>query len=130
MHWDTRRAGRDVDAIAPDGSQIRLLAQVRGASMVLCTLAAGQTTRAVQHRTVEELWFCLDGTGKLWRADASGQEEVVSLARGTSVTIPLGVRFQFRCTGPEPLELVIATVPPWPGEHEAIPVAGYWQAST
>ena len=114
--------------MAPDGSEIRLLGQVRGASMVGCTLAAGQTTQAVQHRSVEEVWYCLAGTGELWRSDGQ-HEDVVELRSGVAVNIPLGVRFQFRCTSPEPLELVIATAPPWPEHEEAVPTAGAWPAS-
>jgi len=116
--------------VAPDGSAIRLLATLGGASMVHCTLQPGQTTLAVQHRSVEELWYCLGGRGELWRAASqrdAEDEEVVALEPGVGVSIPLGVRFQFRATGAEPLELVIATVPPWPGPDEAVPVAGRWQ---
>jgi mannose-6-phosphate isomerase-like protein (cupin superfamily) len=129
MSWQTRRCSSDADVIAPDGSEIRLLSEVRGASMVLCTLRPGQTTQAVEHRTVEEMWYCLTGAGELWRAADHQQVEVVSLEPGVAVSIPLGVRFQFRCTSPHALELVIATAPAWPGNDEAIPVQGSWQTS-
>jgi len=125
--WQTCRLRAEPDAVAPDGSAIRVLATLGGASMVHCTLQPGQTTVAVRHRSVEELWYCLGGRGELWRAAGQdGAEEVVHLEPGMGASIPLGVRFQFRVTGTAPLELVIATVPPWPGPDEAVAVDGRW----
>ncbi len=47
---------------------------------------------------------------------------------GLSLSIPVGTHFQFRCDGPEPLSVLGATMPPWPGEDEAYVVAGIWDA--
>lgn len=127
--WQTHRLGSTYDAVAPDGSQIRLLVQVRGGSMVYCTLQPGQVTRAVQHRTVEEVWLCVSGAGQLWRREvAGGTEEIVDLQPGVAVSIPLGTAFQFRGLGQRPLELVMTTMPPWPGPDEAAAVTGTWEA--
>jgi len=129
VEWQTHRPGADYDVLAPDGSEIRLLVQVRGGSMVHCTLPPGQVTQAMQHRTVEEVWWCTAGTGQLWRCDlATATEEVVELEAGVAVSIPLGTAFQFRARGAQPLELVMTTMPPWPGPAEAVPVAGAWPA--
>ena len=125
MTWDTVRPGPDVDLLAPDGSEIRLLVSVAGGSMVHCTLQPGQVSQAVRHRTVEELWYCLAGVGQLWRRTES-TEETVDLQPGTALTIPLGTSFQFRAVGSEPLELVFVTLPPWPGADEAVFVPGVW----
>jgi mannose-6-phosphate isomerase-like protein (cupin superfamily) len=127
VSWQTARVRSDYDLLAPDGSEIRLLAQVGGGSMVHCTLRPGQVTRAVRHQTVEELWFCLAGRGQLWRRSAE-TEDTVDLEPGVASTIPRGVAFQFRATGPESLEVVITTMPPWPGADEAVPVDGHWTA--
>ena len=54
------------------------------------------------------------------------QKEVVDLVPGIAVTIPLGTSFQFRATGSEPLEVIITTMPPWPGADEAVPADGHW----
>ncbi|HEX2529225.1 MAG TPA: hypothetical protein VHL31_23370 [Geminicoccus sp.] len=43
------------DTLAPDGSEIRFLPQLKGGSMVHCRVPAGGTTLAVRHRTVEEV---------------------------------------------------------------------------
>jgi mannose-6-phosphate isomerase-like protein (cupin superfamily) len=119
------------DLRAPDGSEIRLLVQVTGGSLVHCTLGSGEVTRAVRHRTVEEMWFCVAGGGQVWRRDEAqgGVEDVVDVAPGLALTIPIGVCFQFRAGGSRPLELVIATLPPWPGEDEAVAVLGPWAAT-
>ena len=116
------------DAMAPDGSEIRLLAETPRASMVHCSLGPGRVSIAVAHRTVEELWYCLEGSGQLWRS-LGDREEVVELVPGVSVSIPLGARFQFRNPGDATLRFIIATVPAWPGDDEAFPVPGRWPSS-
>ena len=125
--WETRTAAEDYDVLAPDGSEIRLLVRVRGGSMVHCTLPPGGVTRAVCHRTVEEVWYFLGGRGQVWRKRGE-VEETTDVRPGTALSIPLGTHFQFRATGAEPLTFVITTVPPWPGPDEAVPVPGPWPA--
>ena len=114
------------DVLAPDGSEVRLLLSLQGGSMAHFLLPAGQVSRAVRHRTVEEIWYVLSGHGEMWRS-AAGPDEVVELAAGVCLTIPVGVAFQFRASGPEPLTAVAITMPPWPGEAEAQLVAGKWE---
>ena len=127
--WQTARVGYRYDVLAPDGSEIRELVRVDGASMVHCTLRPGHVSRAVRHRTVEEVWFCVSGSGELWRRSGDA-EEVVQLSTDSAVTIPLGTDFQFRANGDRALELIITTMPPWPGADEAEPVAGHWEPAT
>ncbi|MGZ3471888.1 MAG: cupin domain-containing protein [Isosphaeraceae bacterium] len=92
-------------------------------------IGPGGTSLAVAHRTVEEIWYVLRGRGEIWRKQAD-REETVSLEPGVCVSIPVGTRFQFRCLGDEPLAVVGATMPPWPGEHEAYEVDGIWPPGT
>ena len=113
------------DILAPDGSEIRLLKDVESGSMVHCVLPPGHTSIAVRHQTVEEIWHFLSGIGEVWRK-LSDAEIVDKVTAGTSLTIPLGAHFQFRNTGEVPLAFIIATMPPWPGNGEAILVADYW----
>jgi len=116
----------DYDALAPDGSQIRLLHDLEGASVAHCALPVGAVSIPVKHRTVEEIWYFLAGQGQVWRAQGD-REQVLDARAGVSLTIPLGTHFQFRNTGDVPLEFVIATTPPWPGEDEAVLLeAGRW----
>jgi mannose-6-phosphate isomerase-like protein (cupin superfamily) len=121
----TRRLPAAADNVAPDGSDVRVLLSLAGGSMAHFTLPPGQTSRAVAHHTVEEIWYVVAGRGEMWRK-AGGQEEVVALEPGVCVTIPRGTQFQFRAAGSEPLAAVAVTMPPWPGDGEAYAVEGRW----
>ena len=128
MKFDTRRIGVAPDAIAPDGSEVRVLCQgVRG-GLAIFTLLPQTVSKAVAHHSVEEVWYVLSGLGRMWR-QLDAYEEIIELGPGTSLTIPTGTRFQFRCDGREPLVALGATMPPWPGEAEAYGVRGIWEAT-
>ena len=118
------------DAAAPDGSEIRLLADARHAatksSMVEVTLPAGQVSRPVYHRTVEEIWYILEGAGQVWRCppgvyDKDGEPPPQTVSSGDALVIPTGWRFQFAAAPDSPLRFLCHTTPPWPGEDEAQP---------
>ena len=113
---------------APDGSSVRPLLALAGGGMACFDLAAGRTTRAVVHCTVEELWFVRAGGGELWRKQ-DGVEDITSLNPGVCVSIPLGSNFQFRSASGSALSIVGVTMPPWSGAHEAQVVTGPWTAS-
>lgn len=115
------------DAIAPDGMEVRLLPGLKGGSMAHFRMPAGQTGRAVRHRTVEELWHILQGSGQMWLAAEGQGETLLDLRPGLSFAIPLGTAFQLRNTGAGPLDAVAVTMPPWPGDDEAVAVAGKWR---
>lgn len=115
----------DCDVIAPDSSEIRLLASVVGGSMCHCSLPGGATSRAIVHRQVEEVWYFISGQGQVWR-QLKESEEILEVGPGCSLNIPRGTTFQFRNTGVEPLEFIITTIPPWPGEEEALLKIGRW----
>lgn len=121
----TMRLPSGHDVIAPDGSAVRVLLGLGGGGMAHFELAAGETSIAVTHRTVEEIWYVLTGRGEMWRK-AEGREAIVPLEPGVCVTIPLGTHFQFRALGRDALTVVAVTMPPWPGEGEAREVAGAW----
>ena len=92
-------------------------------------LTPGQTSKAVTHRTVEEIWFFVSGEGEMWRKQTGGPEEILHVEQGVCVTIPLSTHFQFRCPGSEPLAAVGVTMPPWAGDGEAVTVEGKWPAT-
>jgi mannose-6-phosphate isomerase-like protein (cupin superfamily) len=124
----TKALGRAADVIAPDGCEVRILAQSPRGSMAHFTLGPGQVSRAVAHRTVEELWYFLSGRGRMWRRQGEA-EEIVEVAPGLSLSIPLGTQFQLHNDGQEPLAAVAVTMPPWPGADEAYFVEGRWAAT-
>ena len=113
--------------IAPDGSQVRLLLTgEHGAtrcSVVEVTIAAGEVSRPVRHRTVEEAWYILSGAGEVWRCPPgtpSGQVAPVSVCAGDALVIPTGWAFQFRAGAGSDLRFVCVTMPAWPGMDEAV----------
>ena len=126
--FETRALGEEPDAVAPDGTAVRLLAALAGGSFAHFELAAGAVSHAVAHRTVEEIWYFVAGTGEVWRRQGR-TESVVEVAAGVSLTIPLGTHFQFRADPAAALAFVAVTMPPWPGEAEAFPVEGPWPAT-
>ena len=116
----------DLSVLAPDGSEVRVLLGLQGGGMAHFQLAPGQVSAAVTHRTIEEIWFVVSGAGQMWRRQGQ-REEITELAPGLCLTIPLGTAFQFRAAATSPLAAVAITMPPWPGEDEAILVAGPWR---
>ena len=123
--FDSKKLPARPDVSAPDGSDVRILLALAGGSMAHFELPPGQTTLAVTHRTVEEIWYVVGGRGEMWRRQG-GRQEIIELEPGVCLTIPLGTDFQFHTVGDEPLRAVAVTMPPWPGEDEAVPVDGPW----
>lgn len=122
----TRHLAERPDAIAPDGSEVRLLAATQLGSMAQFSLSTNKISIAVCHRTVEELWYFTGGRGRLWRKTKNA-EETIDVYPGVSISIPVGTHFQFRSDGIEPLQAVGVTMPPWPGNNESFAVPGIWQ---
>lgn len=121
----TRERSEAPDVIAPDGSEVRVLASVPRGSMAQFTLPPGAVSKAVAHRTVEEVWLVMGGKGRMWRK-LEDAETVVDLRPGISIAILTGTHFQFRNDGDQPLHCVGVTMPPWPGMDEAYEVKGVW----
>lgn len=113
------------DAIAPDGSDVRLLLGLAGGGMAHFELGPNLVSKAVTHRTVEEIWYFLSGRGEMWRLQ-DGHSAIFDVYPGVCLTIPRGTHFQFRSFGHEPLAAIGVTMPPWPGEEEAVLVTGEW----
>jgi mannose-6-phosphate isomerase-like protein (cupin superfamily) len=121
----TRLLPTEPDVVAPDGSFVRVLLSARGGSLAHFELPAGETSTAVVHQTVDELWFVLSGAGELWRRHVL-EEAIVPLSAGVCVGIPVGTQFQFRAGDSTPLRILGVTMPPWPGGDEARRTSGCW----
>ena len=126
--FSTKHLPDTPDVIAPDGSDVRVLLTLAGGGMAHFELALGETSTAVAHRTVEEIWLFLSGCGEMWRKQGQ-REEVVQVGPGVCITIPLGTHFQFRAFRHESLAAVGVTMPPWSSEEEAYIVEGKWEAA-
>ena len=116
------------DLTAPDGSEIRLLVDVRhgatNSSLVEVTLGSGEVTRPARHRTVEEVWYVLEGQGRVWRCPLETDPEAVEpveVRAGDALAIPTGWRFQFQAGPAQTLRFLCYTTPPWPGPAETQP---------
>jgi mannose-6-phosphate isomerase-like protein (cupin superfamily) len=128
MTFDTRRVAGAPDAIAPDGSEVRVLCGLSRGGLASFSLRSDAVSKAVAHRTVDEIWYVLSGRGRIWRK-LGHEEEIDEINAGVSLSIPTGTQFQFRCDSSEPLTVLGATMPPWPGEDEAYLVGGIWKAT-
>jgi len=126
--FDTKQLPEAPDAVAPDGSDVRVLLQLGRGSMAHFELGAGRVSRAVAHHSVEEIWYILAGQGQMWRRQGERQDTVL-LRPGTCVSIPAGTHFQFRSASDGPLAAIGVTMPPWPGADEAYDVPGAWPAN-
>ena len=125
MSFATKRLGELPDATAPDGSEVRVLCSTSRGSLAHFTLPPHAVSKAMAHRTVEEVWYFVSGRGQMWR-HSHDYEEIVDVEPGVAITIPVGTHFQFRCLSHEPLTAVGTTMPPWPGGSEAFTIDGIW----
>jgi mannose-6-phosphate isomerase-like protein (cupin superfamily) len=126
LDFETKQLPAEYKYLAPDKSEIRKLTQVHRGNMCHCTLPPGCVSLAVKHKSVEELWYFIQGIGKMWRKQDE-HEEVIDVMPGLSLSIPTGTHFQFRNNGGEPLCFVIVSMPPWQDDvEEAVRVKDYW----
>lgn len=124
MSFHTRNIGRIPDAIAPDGSEVRILCQTGRGRMAEFVLPPRAISRAAAHCTVEKIWCFVSEHGRIWRL-LDGHDEITDVGPGSSVTIPVGTHFQFRSDSDSaPFVAIAVTMPPWPGEAEAYAVEG------
>ena len=124
--FDTKQLPAERSAVAPDGSDVRILLGLNGGGMAHFELPPNQISKAVTHRTVDEIWYFVGGSGQMWRRQ-DRESNIVDVFPGACLTIPLGTHFQFRSFGDEPLAAIGVTMPPWPGEGEAVLVPGEWE---
>lgn len=121
--FETMRLPAEPTEVAPDGSDVRVLLRLDAGGLAHFELGPGLVSRAIRHRTVEEIWYFVSGRGQMWRRQGD-RIEIVDVDPGTCLTIPLGTEFQFRALGYEPLAAIGATMPNWPGPQEATIVEG------
>jgi mannose-6-phosphate isomerase-like protein (cupin superfamily) len=122
------RAAPAPDVIAPDGSEVRVLADAAHgatrASLCEVRLPPAAVSRPVRHRSVEEIWHVIAGPGQVWRCPPGGAAEPIDVEAGDTLVIPRGWSFQFRAAPDRELRFLCYTSPPWPGPDEAEPAPG------
>jgi mannose-6-phosphate isomerase-like protein (cupin superfamily) len=127
--FQTKRLDADYNVLAPDTSEIRVLCRTARGSTAHGTLPPGGVALAIVHRTVDEIWYVLSGRAEIWRKQGD-REEVIAAGPGTSLTIPVGTHFQFRTVSDEPFRFLMCTIPPWPGDEEAVRVPDHWPVAS
>ena len=118
----TKTLAVEADAVAPDGCEVRLLAQSpRGSAAHHPRTGAGRARGGAPHG--REVWYFLAGQGRMWRrhGDERSSGRTGSVARDPS-RHPISAPERRR----EPAGAVM-TMPPWPGGNEAHFV-GKWRA--
>jgi mannose-6-phosphate isomerase-like protein (cupin superfamily) len=126
--WSTIDLPDAFDYRASDGSELRRLLDCDQGDVAHLRLPTNSTTAPVCCRTVDQVWYVLEGEGEMWRSrDAT--DEAVPVGAGTCLTIPAGTTFQCRNLRLPPLELVIGTFPRLPGPGGAEVADGLWPPS-
>jgi mannose-6-phosphate isomerase-like protein (cupin superfamily) len=103
-----------------DGSSIRELAgpswtPARNQSLAEATVPVGKATTAHYHRTTEELYYIVGGTGLMRIA---GEEQPVK--RGDCIVVPPGAEHKLTNTGDEPLVLLCCCAPAYSDEDTVL----------
>jgi len=126
--FDSKQLPEAREAVAPDGTDVRILLKLEGGSMAHFELPPNHISRAVAHRTVSEI-----GISSVDRARCGAAGTVLRrplfYVRISACRCRRGTQFQFRSFGHEPLSIVGVTMPPWPGPDEAYEVQGTWRAT-
>ena len=125
MDTETVELKEKCDYHAPDVSEIYKLADGSKGGLCQCILPVGGKSKATSHKTVEEVWYFVEGQGEAYRRGFNN-DKPTAVKSGTSLVIPVKTTFQFRNIGEVPLKFIIATMPPWPGPSEAKMETGIW----
>jgi mannose-6-phosphate isomerase-like protein (cupin superfamily) len=99
--------------VTTDGSTIRSLldrsnAPVANQSLAEATIEAGEATVRHYHRVSEEIYYLVDGTGRM---ELDG--EVTAVGPGDAILIPPGAWHRITADGDGPLRLLCSCAPPW-----------------
>ena len=102
--------------ITTDGSEIRELlahrnSSIRNQSLAEARLKPGQQTTPHYHPQTEEIYYIVNGNGRMQLAD-----EFRDVVMGDAIAIPPGVAHQITNTGPDMLVLLCCCAPGY--EHE------------
>src|SRR5512132_2738070 len=89
MDFETKRISSAPDTIAPDGSEVRVLCDLTRGSLALFSLPPKAISKAVAHRTVEEIWYFISGYGRMWRL-LGDNDEISMLVREFRSPFPPG----------------------------------------
>ena len=106
---------------APDTSKIfqAVDSPIGTGGLAIAVLEGKQVSIPVQHRTIYEMWFVLEGDGDFVQPAHPGAGDGVRLEPDTTLTVMPHEPFQFRNTGTRKLRILMLTAASWPGGKEA-----------
>ncbi len=110
---EIRAYGDAVPFVTTDGSTIRPLldlsvAPVANHSLAEASLPAGGQTERHHHKVSEEMYYLLQGEGRM---EIDGEERQVTV--GDAILIPVGTWHQITNTGSADLRFLCTCSPPW-----------------
>lgn len=102
--------------ITKDGSEIRELlahrnSSIRNQSLAEARVPAGCTTLPHYHPLSEEIYFILEGSGRIWMREATSPWESKLVSVGDAIAIPPGTRHAITNVGEVPLRLLCCCAP-------------------
>jgi mannose-6-phosphate isomerase-like protein (cupin superfamily) len=106
--------------VGPDGAIIRELAASRNSSarkqsLAEATIAAGESVTEHFHKTTEEFYYILSGTGLM-----KIEDEVRQVGEGDTVIIVPGQRHKITNNGQTPLVLLACCAPEWTVDDQVL----------
>ena len=122
----TKILPRDIDVLAPDGSEVRICCHWLAAAWRISGCHPGRSRGRFAIEPSRRSGTRCPDVAKCGGPPAARRRSLL-LRRGLCLTIPAGVGFQFRSHPAESLAAVAITMPPWPGDGEAEFVDGRWQ---
>ena len=102
--------------VTKDGSEIREILSPRNSSienqsLAEARVAQGQTTEEHYHVHAEEIYYILQGRGRMWLEGKPGKVEA-----GDGIVIAPGRRHRIENIGDEPLVILCCCAPPYTHE--------------
>lgn len=129
--WKIKQLSKDPDNIAVDTSEIRKIFATGKASVVHCTLPPKAVSVAIRNLGIDEIWYFIGGQGEIWiKEEDEVKGERQKLGPGSCLTIPMGVHFQYRALGEDPMTILCVTMPPFQSQEENNEeVEAHWEPS-
>jgi mannose-6-phosphate isomerase-like protein (cupin superfamily) len=129
--WKIKQLSKDPDNIAVDAAEVRKVFAPGKASMVHCILPPKVVSVPIRNLGIDEIWYFIDGQGEIWlKEEDEAKGEMKKLSPGSCLTIPMGVHFQYRALGEDPMTFLCVTMPPFQSREENNEeVEAHWEPS-
>lgn len=114
------------NSVSPDGgAEIRHILTSPGGDLTHAVCLAGSTSGTHHLPELDEGYFVLSGRGEIWRA-VNGRDAVTALRPGRWVSMPAGMRFQYRANVGSSLVFLVVVLPSWHEDLFHVVAGGRW----